>query len=101
MAFLGGPPPTRHIIMNLSAHISEQLPKLRTRVLHLETAAKSLGVTVASGAALTAHDLLMKTENVEQLFTPAGLVRIKHNLIYGGLLSIFGLFVKSPVKPPQ
>lgn len=73
----------------------------KRRVLHVETAFKSLAVTIASGSALTAHDLLVKTENVEQLFTPAGLVRLKHNLIYGGLLSLFGLFIKSPVKPNE
>ncbi|HTF64488.1 MAG TPA: hypothetical protein VK638_17535 [Edaphobacter sp.] len=82
-------------------HIKVNLAALKQRVLHLETAGKSLAVTVASGIALTAHDLLMKTENIEQLFTPAGWLRIKHNLIYGGLLSIFGLFIKSPVKDKQ
>src|SRR5579859_7040285 len=81
--------------MTVINYITAKLPALKQRVLHLETVAKSLGVTIASGAALTAHDLLVKTENIEQLFTPAGLLRIKHNLIYGGLLSVFGLFLKS------
>jgi hypothetical protein len=84
--------------MNI-ATIKQNLPVLKARVIHAEMLVKSLGVTIASGAALTAHDFIMKTESIDALFTPAGLVKIKHNLIYGGLLSIFGLFVPSPVKP--
>lgn len=71
----------------------------RDRILHAETAIKSVAVTAISGAALTAHDLLVKTENIEQLFTHIGLMRLLHNLLFGGMLSLFGLFVKSPVKP--
>jgi hypothetical protein len=85
--------------MNSIDIIKRNLPTLRARVIHAETAIKSLAVTVASGAALTTHQYMTSAEHVEDLFTPAGLVKIKHNLIYGGLLSVFGLFVPSPVKP--
>ena len=79
--------------------LKQKLPLIKASILHAETAIKSLAVTVASGAALTAHQYLTSAEHLEDLFTPAGLLRIKHNLIYGGALSLFGLFVPSPVKP--
>lgn len=74
---------------------------VKNRVLHAETAMKSVAVTVISGAALTAHDLLVRTEKIDDLFTPAGWLRLKHNLIYGGLLSVFGLLIRSPMRPSR
>lgn len=78
--------------------IKQKLPQIKASLLHAETAIKSVAVTVISGSALTAHQLLTSSEKVEDLFTPAGIAKIKHNLIYGGLISLFGLFVPSPVK---
>jgi hypothetical protein len=79
--------------------LKQNLPVIKARVIHAEMLFKSLGVTVASGAALTTHQYLTSASHIEDIFTPAGLLKIKHNLIYGGLLSLFGLFVPSPVKP--
>jgi hypothetical protein len=75
------------------------LADLKTRVLHMETAAKSLALTVVSGAALTVHDVLTRVERIDDLFTHSGLVRLAHNALYGGSLALIGLFVKSPVRP--
>ena len=74
------------------------LKTLKARVLHAELVAKSLGVTIASGAALTTHQYLTSASHIEDIFTPAGLLKLKHNFIYGGLISLFGLFVPSPIK---
>jgi hypothetical protein len=38
--------------------LKQNLPALKTRILHAETAFKSIGVTVASGGALTVHQYL-------------------------------------------
>jgi hypothetical protein len=73
--------------------------KIRRRLLHLETLAKSLLVTFLSGSALTLHDLLTRAENIDTLFTHSGLVHLAHNGLYGGSLALIGLFVKSPLRP--
>jgi hypothetical protein len=73
--------------------------KSRATVLHAETIIKSIGVTIVSGGALTVHQVLTTTQKIDDLFTPAGILALKHNFLYGGMLSLFGLFVPSPVKP--
>ena len=57
------------------------LKSLKARVLHAEMVVKSLGVTIASGAALTTHQYLTSAEHMEDMFTPAGLLKLKHNFI--------------------
>jgi hypothetical protein len=71
---------------------------LKARVIHAEMLAKTLGVTIASGSALSVHQYLTASSHIEDIFTPAGLLKLKHNFIYGGLISLFGLFVPSPIK---
>lgn len=82
----------------VSEIIIQKLPEMRKRVVHAGTAFKSVAVTAASGAALTAHQYMTTSAHVEDIFTPAGLVKLKHNFVYGGVLSLIGLFVPSPVK---
>ncbi|WP_433963648.1 hypothetical protein [Tunturiibacter gelidiferens] len=82
----------------LTDQLKANLPAIKSSVLHAETAIKTASVTIISGAALTTHQFLTSAEHIEDLFTPAGLLKIKHNLIYGGMLSVFGLFVPSPIK---
>lgn len=77
------------------------LADLKTRVLHAETVAKSIAVTIVSGAALTVHDVLTRVERIDDLFTHSGLVRLAHNALYGGSMALIGLFIKSPVRPQQ
>jgi hypothetical protein len=83
----------------MSRDIFMRLSNLRTRVLHAETAAKTIVVTVLSGAALTVHDVLTRVERVDDLFTHSGLVRLGHNALWGGSMALIGLFIKSPVRP--
>jgi hypothetical protein len=83
----------------VAAAVKAKLPALKKDFLAFQTWFKSIAMTVATGAALTVHQAMAaSTTAVEDLFSPAGLVKLKHNCIYGGLIALVGLFLPSPLK---
>ena len=55
-------------------------------------------VTVAVAAV---GQILVNSTNQAILFTPAGLGQLKHAFVAGAVLSLIGLFTRSPLTPPK
>jgi hypothetical protein len=54
-------------------------------------------VAVATGAAAAVGRLIVNSEDQLALFTQAGLVQLRHAFLAGAVLSLIGLFTKSPL----
>ncbi len=85
--------------MKIITSIKSKIPALKADFSRAETYVKTLVVAAATGAAADAAALLHGGH--ELLFTPAGIILLKHSFVYGAALSVIGLFTKSPLTKTQ
>jgi hypothetical protein len=75
------------------------LDTLTAAFTRAETYLKVAVVAVATGAVAAAGQLIVNSQDQAILFTPAGLMQLKHAFMAGAVLSLIGLFTKSPLTP--
>jgi hypothetical protein len=87
--------------MTIVARITAALPALKADFLKVETYVKTVVVAAATGAAADVAQLLHGGHEI--LFTPAGILLLKHSFLYGAACSVIGLFTRSPLtsQPPK
>ena len=85
--------------MNIVARITAALPALKAAFLKAETWAKTAIVAIITGATADVMQLLHGGHEI--LFTSAGLTLLTHTFLGGAIVSLIGLFTKSPLTPQQ
>jgi len=75
--------------------LADLIPALKGDVSRVETYVKTVAVAALTGAAADVAAVLH--EGHEVLFTPAGILLLKHSFVYGAALSVIGLFTKRPL----
>jgi hypothetical protein len=82
----------------VSEGIREKLPALKQDLTQASTFVHTLVITAISGAASASYQVLADVGHEQDLFSAAGIQRLKHSFIYGAALSIIALFAPSPLK---
>jgi hypothetical protein len=85
--------------MKIVERITAALPTLKADFCKVETYVKTIVVAACTGAVADVAQLLHGGHEI--LFTPAGILLLKHSFLYGAACSVIGLFTKSPLTPQQ
>lgn len=83
--------------MKMMDRIKEDLPRIKADFTKAETWIRTMVVAVVTGASADVLQVLRMGHDV--LFTNAGMVLLEHTFIGGAVVSLIGLFTKSPISP--
>ena len=81
--------------MSIVARFKAALPRLKADLMKAETWVKTTVVAVVTGG--TADVMQLIHQGHEILFTHAGIVLLEHTFLGGAVVSVIGLFTKSPL----
>jgi hypothetical protein len=81
--------------MQIVTSIKAALPTLKADFLKAETWIKTTTVAIVTGASADVIQLLHTGHEI--LFTHAGIVLLEHTFLGGAVVSVIGLFTKSPL----
>lgn len=87
--------------MAIADKVKAAFPTIKEDFLRVETYVKTVVVAAVTGGVGVVGQLLTNLGHEADLFSPAGVVKLKHTFLYGAMLSIIGLFTKSPITPPK
>jgi hypothetical protein len=73
------------------------LDTLKKDFSKVETYVKTGAVAAVTGGAGVAYQLLSSVGHESDLFTPEGILKLKHTFLYGAAVSVIGLFMKTPL----
>jgi hypothetical protein len=85
--------------MQIATGIKAALPALKSDFSKAETWIKTTVVAVVTGASADVLALLHQGHDI--LFTSAGITMLEHTFIGGAVVSLIGLYTKSPLTPTQ
>lgn len=73
------------------------LDTLKKDFAKAETYIKTGAVAAVTGGAGVLYQLLSSVGHESDMFTPEGIVKLKHTFLYGAAVGVIGLFTKSPL----
>lgn len=73
------------------------LDTLKADFAKAETYIKTGAVAAVSGGAGVLYQLISSAGHETDLFTPEGILKLKHTFLYGAAVGVIGLFTKSPL----
>jgi hypothetical protein len=83
--------------MKIVERITAALPTLKADFMKVETYVKTATVAIVTGASADVMQLLRGGHEI--LFTAEGHILLAHTFLGGALVSVIGLFTKSPLTP--